>query len=150
MEKLPPLSKIYEAFSAIADERVVMKENTAFVKSSDFTKEYTVMWDKDVYSSNDNASYWQGYAGYPMIAVLMLQKKLPLDEKTASYFKGINWKQLNTRHKNKYDKAIAEIISRLKEEGIDTIAIEQEVNRVYNSLAQLNISTKRSSVRPPK
>ena len=74
--KVPPIEKIHEAYSAIADERVALKENEAEVKSSDLSKKYLVTWKDDTYSSNDNASYWQGYIGYPVIAVLMLQGKL--------------------------------------------------------------------------
>lgn len=77
MEKLPPLQKIYEAWSALADGRVEMGEDTADVASSNGAKHYTVSWTEDTYSSNDNASYWQGYAGYPVLAVLMKQGKLP-------------------------------------------------------------------------
>ena len=99
--KLPPIEKIHEAYSAIADKRVVLKENEAEVSSSDLTKTYMVKWKDEVYSSNDNASYWQGYIGYPIIAVLMLQGKLPLNQEIAMYFQGINWKKINTEYKNK-------------------------------------------------
>lgn len=71
MNKLPPIEKIPEAYSAIADHRIEMSENSAVVDSSDKTKRYTVTWNDDLYTSNDNASIWQGYAGYPMIAVLI-------------------------------------------------------------------------------
>jgi len=57
-----------------------MSEASASVDSSDNTKRYTVTWDGSVYTSNDNASIWQEYAGYPMIAVLMLQKSYRLTE----------------------------------------------------------------------
>ena len=83
MEKLPPIAKVYEAWSAVADGRVKLHpdERRATVTSSNGEKEYTVSWDEDgaAYSSNDNATYWQGYAGYPVIAVLMEQGALPLD-----------------------------------------------------------------------
>ena len=71
MNKLPPIEKIYEAYSAIADNRIALHENYAAVLSSDKSKEYTVGWNGNVYTSDDNATYWQGYAGYPVIAVLM-------------------------------------------------------------------------------
>ena len=90
MKKLPPVEKIYEAYSAISDKRVVMEENSAKVFSSDKSKEYTVTWNDDIYSSNDNASYWQGYAGYPMIAVLMLQNRISSDSSVTEFFKNIN------------------------------------------------------------
>jgi len=150
MIKLPPIEKIPEAYSAITDNRIVMSENSALADSSDNTKRYTVTWNDNLYTSNDNASIWQGYAGYPMIAVLMLQGKLPLDRAIAEHFKGINWKALNTKYKNKYDKAVAEILDSLKEQGIDTDAINTEINEVYNCIRTLNISTKRSSIKQQK
>lgn len=150
MNKLPPIEKIPEAYSAIADNRIVMYENSALVDSSDRAKRYTVTWDGNLYTSNDNASIWQGYSGYPMIAVLMLQDKLPLDMDIAEHFKDINWKALNTRYKNKYDKAVAEILESLKEKGVDTDAVKAEISKVYENLRTLDISTKRSGIKQIK
>lgn len=150
MNKLPPIEKIPEAYSAIADDRVEMHENSALIDSSDYSKRYTVTWNDDLYTSNDNASIWQGYAGYPMIAVLLLQGKLPFDKVVASHFKGINWKALNTKHKNKYDKAVAEIMDSLKEKDVDSELINIEINKVYESIRTLNISTKRSGIKQIK
>lgn len=146
MNKLPPIQKIHEAYSAIADGRVKFDGERAEVVSSDRKKRYTVTWEGDLYTSNDNASYWQGYAGYPMIAVLMLQGRLPLDRQIAGYFKGINWTELNARYKAKYDRAVAEVMGRLREEGVDTARVDEEVNRVYSALKELDISTKRSRI----
>lgn len=148
--KLPPIEKIHEAYSAIADKRVVLKENEAEVSSSDLTKTYLVKWKDEVYSSNDNASYWQGYVGYPIIAVLMLQGKLPLNQEIAMYFQGINWKKINTEYKNKFSEAVSQIMGGLKEKGIDCNKIEEEIQKVYQEIGRLTIQTKRSSIRPPK
>ncbi len=148
--KLPPIEKIHEAYSAIADKRVVLKENEAEVSSSDLTKTYMVKWKDEVYSSNDNASYWQGYIGYPIIAVLMLQGKLPLNQEIAMYFQGINWKKINTEYKNKFSEAVSQIMGGLKEKGIDCNKIEEEIQKVYQEIGRLTIQTKRSSIRPPK
>lgn len=148
--KLPPIEKIHEAYSAIADKRVVLKENEAEVSSSDLTKTYMVKWKDEVYSSNDNDSYWQGYVGYPIIAVLMLQGKLPLNQEIAMYFQGINWKKINTEYKNKFSEAVSQIMGGLKEKGIDCNKIEEEIQKVYQEIGRLTIQTKRSSIRPPK
>lgn len=150
MIKLPPIEKIYEAFSAIADNRVTMEDNYAKVDSSNYEKEYRVTWDGNTYTSNDNASYWQGYAGYPMIAVLMLQGKLSLNCVILEYFKEINWTELNIRYKGKYDKAVSEIITKLKTKGIDCDLIISVVNKIYKEISEIDISTKRSKIRPPK
>ena len=143
MEKMPPIEKIYEAYSAIADSRVVMGEDSAKVASSDYAKEYTVKWEGGVYSANDNATYWASYAGYPIIAVLMLQGKLKLDRLVAELFKDINWKKLNKKHKSKYDQAVQEVLEGLKAKGNDTIAIIKSVEEVYTELESLEISIKR-------
>ncbi|MCP1225855.1 hypothetical protein [Sebaldella sp. S0638] len=150
MKKLPPVEKIYEAYSAISDKRIVMEENSAKVFSSDKSKEYTVTWNDDIYSSNDNASYWQGYAGYPMIAVLMLQNRISFDSSVTEFFKNINWKELNAKYKGKYSKAVDEIMEGLKNSGVDTDKIYEETDKIFEELKNLDIQCKRSSLRPPK
>lgn len=148
--KMPPIEKIHEAYSAIADGRITIREEEAEVVSSDLSKTYVVRWKDGVYSSNDNASYWKGYVGYPMIAVLMLQEKLSLDREIADYFKGIAWKQLNTKHKNKFAEAVKEIMDGFLTEGINCDKINKEIQKVYQEIEGLTISTKRSALRPPK
>lgn len=149
MKKLPPIEKIYEALSAIADNRIIMEDESAKVQSSDYTKEYTVKWKDNTYSSNDNALYWGGYAGYPVIGVLILQGKLKLQNAgLVNLLKGINWKTLNTKYKNKYEKAVAEILGQLEAEDMN--ALKTEVDHIYEDLGNLDLETKRSSLRPPK
>ena len=97
--KMPPIEKVHEAYGAIADNRIVLRENEADVSSSDLSKTYLVTWKDKVYTSNDNASYWQGYASYPIIAVLMLQGKLSLNREIAGRFQGIDWKKRNTEQR---------------------------------------------------
>ena len=72
LKKLPPEEKVYEAFSAIGDGRVEMHDGFAVVRSSDGSRQYTVEWDGNKYTSDDSATFWQGYPGYPVIAVLLL------------------------------------------------------------------------------
>lgn len=143
MEKPTPIYKIPEAFSAVADGRVELLENRAEVTSSDGTKMYTVEFNDDVYSSNDNATYWQGYAGYPVVAVLMLQGRINFNEGIVTHFKGVNWTELNKKYKKKYDKAVDEILNRLHENGIDVDKIEKEISRVHNQLNNMQLTIKR-------
>lgn len=42
MQKLPPIEKLYEAYSALADNRIVLSETSAEVTSSDSSKQYKV------------------------------------------------------------------------------------------------------------
>lgn len=150
MNKMPPIEKIYEAYSAIADNRVKLGVESAKVTSSNHAKEYIVTWNNGIYTSNDNASYWGGYAGYPMISVLLLQGKLDLDLSICNNFAGINWTELNAKYKSKYTKAVAEIIDNLKAIGVDCDIINTNIAKIYRQLESLDISCKRSSTRPPK
>jgi hypothetical protein len=146
---LPPIEKIYEAYSAVADGRVTMSDSSATVSSSDYKKTYTIEWSEDAYSSNDNASCWQGYMGYPLIAVLMLKGRLDYDKTVAACFKGVNWKELNTAYKNQYGKAADAVLERLAHEGNDAAKIKQDAESVYEQIKRLNIKRRRGKTRPP-
>ena len=104
--KIPPVIKVYEALSVIASKRFKFQNNEAIIYSSDYQKQYQVKWLENKYYANDNGSYWQGYPGYPIIAVLMLQKKLLYTEDILKYFKNINWHDLNLEYKRDYNKVI--------------------------------------------
>lgn len=158
MEKLPPIEKIYEAYTAVADNRVKIAESStleqgeATVSSSDNAKEYTIEWNASTYSSNDNSTFWQLYAGYPVIAVLMLQGLLPYNKEAAEYFRGVNWKCLNTRYKNDYAAALKEVI---RQKGLDSSERAEElseitlsVQNVYNRLQMLDIKVARLRKKP--
>ena len=149
MEKIGPIEKVYEAYSAIADERVRISEGErlAVVESSDRQKSYTVTWTENIYTSNDNASYWQGYAGYPMIAVLMLREKLPLDRAVMEHFRDIDWHQLNEKHKRDYAAAAQEAIAA---KGLDPNQAREAAEKVMEGLRTLDIVVKRGKLRPPK
>lgn len=157
MKKLPPLQKVYEAWSAVADRRVASDaleapEGHARVASSDGAKSYTVSWragdnGATTYSSNDNATYWQGYAGYPLVAVLMEQGRLTLDRDAAEQFAQVNWTELNERCKRDYAKAAALVIS---ERGLDEERVEAAARTVIAELESLDIVVRRGSLKPPK
>lgn len=113
MEKLPPIEKIPEAYTAIIDKRVEIFDNYAIVKSSTLEKEYLIKWNDNLYYSNDNSTYWQNYIGYPVIAVLMLQGKLSLNESILEYFRGINWNELNKKNKSDYHTSLETVLEAL-------------------------------------
>ncbi len=145
--KIGPVEKIYEALSAIADDRVKFiteegclmptAQGVAKVTSSDGKKTYTVTWQGEDYTSNDNATYWQGYAGYPVIAVLMLQGRLPLDRNIAELFKDINWTELNASHKRDYAAALDEV---MLQHHIDRSAVDGVVQETYSLLGALPVN----------
>lgn len=138
--KLPPKEKVYEAWTAIEDNRVSLHSVYAVVKSSDDSKEYTVRFDGDVYASDDNATYWRGYPGYPVLAVLMLQGRLPFNDEVASLWKDVNWKEVNTRFKNRYAEAVAFVA---KEREIDMNLSEKAADEVMADLEKLQLIIKR-------
>ncbi|MCH5225208.1 MAG: hypothetical protein J1D77_04375 [Muribaculaceae bacterium] len=140
LKKLPPIEKVYEAWTALADDRVNMHEGYADVSSSDGEKAYVVRFADNRYTSDDNATYWQGYPGYPVLAVMMLQGKLPYDEKEAQLWKNINWTQLNKQYKNNYAKAVEAVAH---DRGINLSEATEKVTRVIETLQQLPIEIKR-------
>lgn len=141
MIKLPPIEKIPEAYTAIEDNRVELFDTYAIVKSSNLEKEYLIKWNNNLYYSNDNSTYWQGYIGYPVIAVLFLQNKLPLNKDISKYFKNINWNSLNKKYKNNYKEAFNEVISILSDNEKNTV--NHEINSVYEAIKNLDIELTR-------
>lgn len=95
----------------------------------------------------DNASYWQGYLGYPGIAVLMLQGKLPYDKELVQQFAGVDWNKINQEYKRNYAQAADAVMTA---KGIDKKKAETELHHVYDALKQLPIIVKRGALRPPK
>lgn len=147
MEKMPPIEKVYEAYSAIVDGRVDMQAHRAVIRSSSGEKTYTVQWEENAYKSNDSATYWQGYPGYLVIAVLMLQGRLPFDKEVAAFFANINWTALNAKHKRDYAAAVAEVMEELRESGVDTGGVKEAVDEVYEAMGYLGISVGRGSAK---
>ena len=135
--KQPPIAKVYEALTAIASNRIELKDTKALVYSSDGKKSYKVEWYENQYSSNDNATFWQGYPGYPVIAVLLSQEKIPYNKDLVPYLKDINWHELNEKYKRKYDEAIAYVLDSLDEKIKE--AIVQDVQQIYDALLKMNL-----------
>lgn len=145
MEKLPPIEKIPEAYTAIIDGRVEMFDDYAIVKSSTLEKEYLIKWNNEIYYSNDNSTYWQGYTGYPVIAVLMLQGKLSLNKDLLEYFKGINWNNLNKVNKNDYSASLEMALDGVSEDKREMI--DDEINKVYDEIKNIQIElTKKKNI----
>ena len=140
LKKLPPIEKVYEAWTALADDRVKMHDGYADVSSSDGEKSYVVRFADHRYSSDDNATYWQGYPGYPVLAVMMLQGKLPYDEKEAQLWKNINWTQLNKQYKNNYAKAVEAVA---QDRNINLPQSTEKATQVIDALQQLPLEIKR-------
>jgi hypothetical protein len=142
----PPPLKIYEALGALADGRVnEAGAGQATVTSSEGNKRYTVAWDSATrtIASNDNASFWQGYLGYPGLAYLMLKGELPFDPALAARFAGIEWKKINTSLKD--PAKVVQFLAHSK--GIDMAAAEAFAREVLAALAASPLF--RPAKRPP-
>ncbi len=137
---MPPVAKVYEALSAVADGRVTLTgETTAEVLSSERDKTYTVKWAAGSITSNDNATRWQGYIGYPIIAVLLQSGRLPFDPAAAEALGGVPWHALNQQYKRDYDAAVEHVLAGVRQRGGDDAAIRAEVGRIYGALAGLQL-----------
>lgn len=144
MIKLPPIEKIPEAYTAIEDDRVILFDEYANVKSSNNENKYLIHWKDNVYYSNDNSTYWQGYIGYPVIAVLMLQNKLSLNREISKYFKNINWNKLNKDNKRNYRLSLVQALEGVAEDEIKMIY--DEINKVYEEIKNLDIELTKKKI----
>ncbi|KRL54140.1 hypothetical protein [Furfurilactobacillus rossiae] len=147
--KQPPIAKLYEAYSAIADHRVQQPDvNRWQITSSDNAQYYTVISSDDAqtFSSNDNATYWQGYPGYPILAVWLTLGVLPINQKILPTFEKINWHARNEAVHNHYEQAINQFLS--EQTGDMAKIIQQSLDDQMSQLATLNFTIKRN--RSPK
>ena len=135
--KMPPIIKVYEALGAIGDRRVKLEDDRhATVGSSDGRKTYTVEWSPDSreIAANDNASYWQGYLGYPAIAMLLARGAIPFDPASARALAGIAWKELNHRFHNDYARTLTEVTRVLMDRGADPAAIAAQCAAIISAM----------------
>ena len=151
--KLPPKAKVYEALSAVADGRVRPQAgaDSAEVVSSDGSRTYTVEWSADrlSFTANDNASYWQGYLGYPVIAVLLTLGEVRVGDGVADALAGVPWHDLNERFKRDYDAAVESVLAQVGDRGGGRERIAREVDGVMEQLADLKLERPGRGRRPP-
>ena len=150
--KLPPRAKVFEAFTAVADGRVrITGPGAATVVSSGGDKTYDVEWSEDGHtiSANDNASYWQGYLGYPILAVLLARGELRAADDAVAALAGVPWHDLNKQYKREYDAAVAHVLAGLGGRGGDPALVERQVDAVLDQLAALDLQRAARGRRPP-
>ena len=138
--KMPPLAKVYEALGAIGDGRVRIEDaHRASVTSSDGEKVYTVESSADgaEISSNDNASFWQGYLGYPAIAILIARGLIDADRNAFRALAGVPWKELNTRYRHDYDRTLDEVMRGADARGYDVDAIRAAAAAVLEAVRSI-------------
>jgi hypothetical protein len=148
--KHPPVVKLYEALGAVADGRVKVEGDGAKVYSSSGNKFYEVKYDPNSHAImvNDNASFYKGYLGYPAVAYLMQIGVLPYPKEAAEALKGIPWKDLNTKFKNDFVKALEFVLSQkpLKVREM----LDGEVARIDSELKKMKFKLLGEKMPPPK
>jgi hypothetical protein len=150
--KMPPRAKVFEAFTAVADGRVrIAGPGSAAVISSSGDKTYDVEWDEDgrTVTANDNASYWQGYVGYPIVAALLLLGRLHADDAAVNAMAGVAWHDLNRRFRRDYEAALSQVLGELATRGGDPALVEHEVAAVLRQLSALDLRREGRGRRPP-
>ena len=136
----PPKAKIYEALSAVLDGRVeVVGPQRAVVSSSSGENRYTVTWSEDLsaFGSSDKATIFQGYIGYPIIAVLLQIGMLDFDAGLASPLKGVNWKKINADFRRDYDRAVDSVLAGIGD--AEVAVLRAMVDRIAANLARLEL-----------
>lgn len=151
--KLPPRAKVFEAFGAVADGRVRLTgPGSATVASSSGDKTYEVEWSDDgrTIAANDNASYWQGYLGYPALAVLLQRGALRAGNDVTAALVGVPWHDLIERFRRDYDAAVAHVLAELPASAPNAATVERTVDDVMDQLTALNLQRAGRGRQPPK
>lgn len=134
--KLPPRIKVLEALGAVADGRVKMLgPGRCEVLSSEGDRVYHVEISGRRVYSDDNGTVYRGYVGYPIIACLMAEGRLPTDPQLAEKLKTIPWRKLNEQYK-KYEEVLRHIYT---ERAIDRAEAERYIDAVLKQLAQMQL-----------
>lgn len=136
---MPPRIKVLEALGSIADGRVKKEGEKYRVASSEGDREYEVWVKGDLVYSDDNGTKFRNYVGYPIIAVLMIEGKLPFDERIAQSLKGIPWRKLNEEMKN-YSLVEERVLRQTEEKGVKREEIDRLVKRVLDELGKLRLN----------
>uniref|UniRef100_A0A7J3KER3 Uncharacterized protein n=1 Tax=Staphylothermus marinus TaxID=2280 RepID=A0A7J3KER3_STAMA len=141
---LPPRIKVLEAAGSIGDGRILKVSDEEFrVKSSDGSRTYLVIVkridDKSfaVYS-NDNGTVYRGYIGYPIIAALIINGVLPIDNEVINALKGIPWRELNTRFKN-YGIVENIVLNQCEKRGLSRTVVLDYINIVMKKIGVLTL-----------
>ncbi len=134
--KMPPLVKVYEALGALADRRV---ERRTMVRGGWHPRCYTVEVGADgrEIAANDNASYWQGYLGYPAVAVLLARGLRACEPSALEALKGIPWKEINRRNRNDWERTVADVERIASERGNDATALRRTTESILDAIRVL-------------
>ncbi len=148
--KHPQLVKLYEAIGCVADGRVEVSGDTAKVYSSSRNKYYDISYDSENHAimSNDNSSFWKATPGYPAVGYLLKIGVLPYDSQIGELLKGIAWKDINQKYKNKFDKALEHILSTKSEN--ERALLLSYVHKIDDEIKKLDLKMLGKRTTPPE
>ncbi len=149
--KATPIEKMYEALGAVADDRLELIDDTkAKCYSSTGNKYYDIEYNKNekAIMANDNASYWNGYLGYPAIAYLLKIGELEYRSELAGLLKGVAWKDINQKFKNDFGKAVEFIFKDLDNEKV--VELRLYAKQLTEDLKALHLTKLGKRKLPPK
>lgn len=137
--RMPPRIKVLEAAGSIADGRIKREGGLYRVVSSEGeVRVYTVKIDGTRVDSDDNGTVYRGYVGYPIIAALMVEGRLPYDPRIGGALRGIKWKRLNEEYKN-YSVVEGLVKEKAAAAGVDPAELDRYIERVLGELRRLGL-----------
>jgi hypothetical protein len=138
--RLPPRIKVLEALGAVVDGRVrLVGEGRCEVVSSEGDRVYNVVVEGGFVYSNDNGTLYRGYIGYPILACLIAEGKLPIDAELGEKLKGVPWRRLNEQYK-RYEEVLVRVLT---ERGIERERAEAYIDAVLRRLAAMRLRLKK-------
>ncbi len=156
-EKAPKF-KLYESLGVLADKdrlEVVSDDGdviTAHIHSSSRNKFYTVTYaskNKEI-MSNDNATWFVGYLGYPASSLLLYLGEIKYDKSILPFLDEIPWKDINQKNKNDFGKTQADVEAIYTSKGGDVKILTKEIDKIYKQLENLDLYQLGKKQRPPK
>jgi hypothetical protein len=138
--RLPPRIKVLETLGAVVDSRVrLVGEGRCEVVSSEGDRVYNVVVEGGFVYSNDNGTLYRGYVGYPILACLMAEGKLPIDAELGEKLRGVPWRRLNEQYK-RYEEVLRHIYA---ERDIERERTEAYIDAVLRRLAAMRLRLKK-------
>jgi hypothetical protein len=114
-------------------------EGRCEVVSSEGDRVYDVVVEGGFVYSNDNGTLYRGYVGYPILACLMAEGKLPIDAELGEKLRGVPWRRLNEQYK-RYEEVLRQIYV---ERGIERERAEAYIDAVLRRLAAMRLRLKK-------
>lgn len=148
LRPLPPRIKRYEALWSITDQRTKVEDWEYHVYSSSGNKYYTVEYnqEKNAIITNDNATFYKGYLGYPALCYLLENNILSYQADQALLVQAVYRKQLNTDMKYDFDAVIQHLQETI---DWDRKAFDIYVDQLEADLKKLQLAQLWEKKQPP-